>query len=174
MTKETLRTALERNWDEIGQREKELNGASDRAAAILAAAYFEAKLHDAIMREFSIRNRDLSILLESGEKIFKHNNPIKNFADKIEIAFALGLYSDEVRKNLHKIREIRNHFAHASMPITFEHDDISNKCRQLNLNNFTQPDSLRTKYINYLKEIEYNIKSKSYPLCEETVDGNGK
>ena len=159
MTEETLRETIERTWNELEAYYEEINGASDRAAAILAAEYFSGKLRDAIMRGFAGRNREFGELIDSGGNVFKRNNPISNFSAKTEIGFALGLYSNEIRKNLHKIQEVRNVFAHASKPIKFDHDEIAKKCCELKPNVLPDPDSLRNRYIGYLKEVENNIQN---------------
>ena len=102
MTEETVRETVKRVWEELERYYDELNGASDRAAAILASAYFEGKLGDAIMRRFTQANSAFFEQMELGNKVFKDYNPIRDFAAKIEIGFALGLYNNEIRKNLQK------------------------------------------------------------------------
>ena len=124
MTEETVQETFEQIWDEVERYYDELNGASDRAAAILAAAYFEGKLGDAIMCRFAQISSSFSEQKELGNVAFETHNTIKDFSAKIEIGFGLGLYNNEIRKNLQKAREIRNKFAHASKPVEF--DDAEN------------------------------------------------
>ena len=161
MTEETVRETLERVWDELERYYDELNGASDRAAAILAAAYFEGKLGDAIMCRFAQISSAFLEQIELGYRVFKDYDPIRDFSAKIEIGFALGLYNNEIctRKNLQKAREIRNKFAHASKPIEFDNAQIATICRQLEPNVLPDPDTLRSRYITYLKEVERHIQN---------------
>ena len=158
MTEETVRETVKRVWEELERYYDELNGASDRAAAILASAYFEGKLGDAIMRRFTQANSAFFEQMELGNKVFKDYNPIRDFAAKIEIGFALGLYNNEIRKNLQKIRQARNKFAHASKPVEFDDAEIANICRQLKSGIVPDPDKSRSRYITYLKEVEKHIQ----------------
>ena len=162
MTEETVRETLERVWDELKRYYDELDGASDRAAAILAAAYFEGKLGDAIMCRFAQMSSAFSDQIELGNRVFKKHNPIRNFSAKVEIGFALGLYNDEIRKNLQKAGKIRNKFAHASKPVEFDDAKIATICRQLEPNVLPDPGTLRSRYITYLKEVERHIQ---YPAA---------
>ena len=84
MTEETVRETLERVWDELERYYDELNGTSDRATAILAAAYFEAKLGDAIIYRFAQISSAFSDQIELGNRVFKKHNPIRNFSAKCQ------------------------------------------------------------------------------------------
>ena len=161
MTEETGLETLERLWNELERYDDELNGASDRATAILAAAYFEGKLGDAIMHRFAQMSSTFSDQMELGNKVFKDYNPIRDFSAKIEIGFAIGLYNNEIRKNLQKFRQIRNKFAHASKPVGFDDAEIVIIFRQLDPGVLPDPDTLRSRYITYLKEVEKHIR---YPV----------
>ena len=162
MAEETVRDTLERLRDELERYYDELNGTSDRATAILAAAYFEGKLGDAIMCRFSQMSSAFSDQIELGNRVFKKYNPIRNFSVKIEVGFALGFYNEEIRKNLHKVGKIRNKFAHASKPVEFDDAEIAAICLQLEPNVLPDPDTSRSRYITYLKEVEKHIQ---YPVA---------
>src|SRR6266481_2764707 len=68
---------------------------NDRAAAIMAGAFVE----DALCRAVGHRS---------------------SFYSRIEGGFERGLYKGLVQNDLHVIRSIRNAFAHAIRPITFD------------------------------------------------------
>jgi len=72
---------------------------NDRAAAIMAGAFVE----DALFRVVGRRS---------------------SFHSMIETGFERGLYKGLVRNDLHTIRSIRNAFAHAIRPITFDTDEV--------------------------------------------------
>ena len=160
MTEDALLESLERRWDELKRYDDELNGTSDRATAILATAYFDGKLGDAIMCRFFQLSSAFSDQKTSGG-VFKEHDPIRNFLAKIEVGFALGLYNDEIRKNLHKVGKIRNKFAHSSKPIEFGDDEIANICRQLDPNDVSELETPRRRYIAYLKEVERHLQSST-------------
>ena len=132
----------------------ELDGESDRAAAILAAAYFEERLCDAIMRKFTTINKDLR------EKIFTGYGPLSTFSAKIDIARALGIYDQKTYNALHKIKKIRNMFAHASTPIEFNQQEIADLCRNLTSKPPLKSENMRARYIHYLEEVENDIMNK--------------
>ena len=132
----------------------ELDGESDRAAAILASAYIEDRLRDAIMRKFTTINKELR------DKVFTGYGPLSTFSAKIDIACALGLYDQKTRKKLHHVKTIRNKFAHAPTPIEFDQKDIADLCRKLTLNSLSVPESMRARYIHYLEEVENYIMNR--------------
>ena len=158
MTEETLQETLERNWDALVRYDEELNGTSDRATAILAAAYFEDKLGDAIMRRFAQLSSAFADQVELRNRVFKNVDPIRNFSAKIEIGFAIGLYNDGIRKKLRKVGEIRNEFAHTSKPVEFDDAEIASKCCQLETCILPDSDTSRSRYITFLKEVEKHIQ----------------
>ena len=119
---------------------------SDRAAAILAAAYFEDRLRDAIMTRFVALNRRDEI------EIFKDYGPLSTFKAKVDIAFALGLYDRKIRKDLHTVRRIRNKFAHSSEPMNST-TTVAAECRKLDTKAVQDSDNLRERYLTYLREI---------------------
>ncbi len=146
MSKEekTRRQIIERAYDyQIALAEE-----SDRAAAILAAAYFEDRLRDAIMTRFVALNRRDEI-----DEIFKTYGPLSTFKAKVDIAFALGLYDRKIRKDLHTVRRIRNKFAHSSEPMEFNHNQVAAECRKLDTKAVQDSDDLRERYLTYLREI---------------------
>ena len=139
----TLRQSIERAWD----YQTALAEESDRAAAILAAAYFEDRLRDAIMTRFVALNR------QDDAEIFKHYGPLSTFKAKVDIAFALGLYDRKTKKGLHTVRQIRNEFAHSPEPMEFDHEKVAAKCRKLDTKAVQDSDDLRERYLTYLREI---------------------
>ena len=140
----TLRETIERAYDyQIALAEE-----SDRAAAILAAAYFEDRLRDAIMTRFVALNCRDEI-----DEIFKAYGPLSSFKAKVDIAFALGLYDRKIRKDLHTVRRIRNKFAHSSEPMEFNHNQVADECRKLDTKAVQDSDGLRERYLTYLREI---------------------
>jgi DNA-binding MltR family transcriptional regulator len=80
-----------------------LRGETDRAAAVLGAAY----LDDHLEKVFRARLRS-----ETPDTVYRYRGPLGDFASKIDLAFALGWITTELRDDLHVIREIRNKFAH--------------------------------------------------------------
>lgn len=83
----------------------EMGGDSDRAAAIVGAAWVEEALGDSI-------SSFLESHAESAKRLFNGSAPLASFSAKIDLARLLGITDDEIRSDLHSIRVIRNEFAH--------------------------------------------------------------
>ena len=151
----------------------ELNGESDRAAAILGAANFDVWLGEIIEAHFGVLSGEMSCNLR--KRLFKSYGPLSTFAAKIDIACALGLYDEDIRKGLHTVRKIRNEFAHESRPITFDGPKISSLCekldiepvRRLNIKTAPGPSGLRERYLTYLKQ----VKDKIYLTAQAALRG---
>ena len=54
--------------------------------------------------------------------------PMSSLYATIELGYAMGLYRQAIREDLHKIREVRNAFAHARKPIGFRDPEIMKVC----------------------------------------------
>ena len=90
-----------------------------RGAAILIAANVELAL-DMALRTYLNSDR-LNL-------VFGLNKALGSFANKTAMAYALGMFNDEMYANLELIRDIRNTFAHSQCPITFETPQVSDAC----------------------------------------------
>ena len=148
----TLRETIEEVYDEIVNYANEFANESDRAAAVLAAALFEESLREAIVKRF----------VEVDKKTADHFNiyqPIYSFRDKINIAFLLGLYDQEILKGLHTVLTIRNKFAHRPKPLFFCSKEVADLCRNLDTRTTLDPNEFRERYMHYLREVESDIQS---------------
>jgi hypothetical protein len=104
----------------------ELLGPSDRACALLGAAYLERNLIflvQAKMRAFTKK--------ESDALFFDERAILKTFSARAEIAYALEIISKEEKTTLDSVRRVRNVFAHPIRPVTFEHELIAAVCKTL-------------------------------------------
>jgi hypothetical protein len=97
----------------------EIKKETDRGAAILAATIIDNILENLITAR----------LIESPKSrtaLFEHPNaPLHNLYAKIELGFALGLFTSERRKSLHLIRRVRNKFAHRVDAAYFDFPEIA-------------------------------------------------
>ncbi len=105
---------------------KELMGESDRAAALVAAAEVESYLVHLLMFEFTRLSEEERELL-----FFGRNGTLSEFADRISVAYGLGVIHPDERDDLDRIRRIRNAFAHSAIPLTFENELIATECSRL-------------------------------------------
>ena len=98
---------------------------NDRGAALLLATIPETSLRIAIEQKLGLAEEHRPMLFE------EEAAPLRDFAAKIRMGYALGLFGEETKKNLDIIRAIRNVFAHAAHPVNFSTVEISNACALL-------------------------------------------
>ncbi len=100
---------------------REFQAESDRAAAILAAAYLDDLLSRLLLASFVDDSRSCRDLV-NGER------SLSSFAARIAACYAFGLVSESERFDLDQVRDIRNKFAHERQGLTFVDESISAKC----------------------------------------------
>ena len=106
---------------------KELNGESDRAAALVAAADVDYWLIMLLRSKLSYKLTDI----ERNDLLYGKRAPLSDFSARISIAYGFGLIHSDERDDLNRIRHIRNAFAHAVISLTFEHELIAKECAHL-------------------------------------------
>lgn len=104
--------------------QREFDGASDRAAAIVAGAFLDEVLQE-LLQEFFVEH------VSSDKKIFQGTGPLATFSAKIDLAYRLGLVSEREFRALHIIRDIRNEFAHQLDDISFTTQSVAARCRNI-------------------------------------------
>src|SRR5205823_1682 len=60
-----------------------------------------------------------------------HNAPLHTFHAKIVMGYSLGIYGQVTREDLHRMRLIRNAFAHSPRAITFDTPAVTKLCLEL-------------------------------------------
>jgi hypothetical protein len=98
---------------EIDALLSEIDTHNHRAAAVLGGAFVEDAL------EYAIQRRFVALGKERLDSLFEYPGPLSSFDAKIQVGFAIGLYGPIIRHDLDVIRRIRNGFAHAKKPISF-------------------------------------------------------
>ena len=58
------------------------------------------------------------------EKLFTGYGPLSSFSAKIDIAYSLNLITENLKGDLHILREIRNEFAHSTVMLHFDTDEM--------------------------------------------------
>src|SRR3984885_4981880 len=117
-------------WQEEVTAEK-----NDRGAAILLGTNVENAIQSAIVRFIDVQAG------QSG-RLFRSNAPLSSFANKITIAYALNIFGEETQTNLELIRSVRNTFAHAKVPITFETTEVQRACEFLTIPTLLPPHTV--------------------------------
>lgn len=99
-----------------------LNEQNDRGAALVAAAIPEKSLANLI------RSYLVPLSKPDYEALFERDAPLSSFSRKIRVGYAFGLFNIEIRRDLDRIREIRNTFAHSMVPIRFSTPAVKTAC----------------------------------------------
>jgi len=119
--------AAELAADDFGEYYREIAEiANPRGAAILLAAHLEEALELALSRR-------LQISPSSRGNVAGYDRAMETLDGKIRMAHGIKLISDETRSNLDIVRRIRNAFAHAIKPLTFETKEIAEACQLLKI-----------------------------------------
>src|ERR1700730_9248824 len=105
---------------------KEIEEAPDRVAAIVGAALVEDALRWALNSFFLLQISDIE-----ERELFENDGVLSSFHAKILMGFALGLFGTAARNDLVRIKNIRNAFAHAPRPLSFDTPEIASECEKL-------------------------------------------
>lgn len=109
---------------------RELDGQSDRGAAIVGVALVEDTLTSAL-------HSFLDSHPKAWQRLFHGSAPLANFSAKIDLCRLIGLITDTIYSDLHILRDVRNQFAHQVMhkadnsQLTFTTPHIQDKCMSL-------------------------------------------
>ena len=102
---------------EVTETYSEIHSSSDRACAIISAAFIEDRLQRAICRRLLDDDRTV-------KKITSPNGALSGFENKILLGYLLGVYNKETRDNLLVVGQIRNKFAHYTKIRSFDNPNF--------------------------------------------------
>jgi hypothetical protein len=100
--------------EEANKAWEEIRTGTPRAAATVAASI----VHNAI--SWALRMRCWEEPPFKFDELLDPPGPLSSFYSCIDMAFALGVFGPVFRGDLHVVRRIRNGFAHAQVPVTFD------------------------------------------------------
>jgi DNA-binding MltR family transcriptional regulator len=98
----------------------ELQGETDRAAAVLGPALLDDLLRQLLSANMASPN--------VAQKLLAPNRPLGTFSARILAAEAFGLINALEAKDLNRLREIRNKFAHQLHGLCFADQSIRDSC----------------------------------------------
>jgi hypothetical protein len=105
---------------------REIESASDRVTAIVAAAFIEERLRDAISARLLRDPKGL-------KNLFDPDGALGNYETRVKMGYMLGIYVKETRDNLEAIGKIRNRFAHRTHITDFNHKELEPFFKQITL-----------------------------------------
>jgi hypothetical protein len=94
----------------------------DRAAVLVCVSVFEQVLEDAIWEQAAPHAQN------ERRRFFGESGVASSLADKILLAYVLGVIGPKTRGDLDQVRQIRNVFAHAKRHIDFQNTNIVKMC----------------------------------------------
>lgn len=109
-----------------------LRTGTDLTVAITGTAVLEATLEQLLIEKFYSSRAELV------GQIFNTRGPLSDFNGKILVAEAFGIVTRIMAQELHSVRAIRNTFAHAKLPLSFDHELIEKEVRSLKMINAIQ------------------------------------
>lgn len=98
---------------------------SDRTAAVLAGGYLDSFLEAALRSVFVTGNRI--------DELFEGQAALGSLGNKISLAYALGLATEALARDMDFVRKIRNHFAHHIWESAFEISPVSDWCKEIGI-----------------------------------------
>ena len=127
MAKDTLRSLSTRlpEPEEFDRLMLRLAHEDDRTAAIVGASFVESSLEYLLVSSFKVREVDLN------QKLFENRGPLSDFNSKILVAQAFDVISGKLAADIQRIRRIRNCFAHARLPVTFDEPVVAKEVSDL-------------------------------------------
>jgi DNA-binding MltR family transcriptional regulator len=109
---------------------KSLVHESDRGCILIGIALLDEALVENLRLAF---RKDPTVKKKFIDPLFESSGPLNSFSHRINIAFALGTISADVRDDLHTLRKLRNETAHLYGPTSFQDQRIRSKLKSLRI-----------------------------------------
>jgi DNA-binding MltR family transcriptional regulator len=95
-----------------------------RSVAIIAGAIIEGMLERIIISH--LKDKEPNLI----GRLFKNKGPLSDFDSKILIAHAFWIITPADAEDLHRIKSVRNAFAHATQKVTFDTPEILSQLKE--------------------------------------------
>lgn len=151
---------------------------ADRATALVLGSILEQGLELAILSHCVLGWNTSEAEAEQRKLFSGGGDGPMNFAVKIRIGYALGVYGPNTRADLDTMRHVRNFFAHDRSHLTFDDKDVSALCDQLKwIKKFPwggvvgeEPSTSRERYIETVKSFfPYLTVGVGHPIKYSTA-----
>jgi DNA-binding MltR family transcriptional regulator len=120
------RPAVEIGAEIIGAMDEEFHDAPDRILAIVGAAYLDSLLEE-LLRAIFLEDR------EEADRLLGFDRPLGSNGSRYQLAYCLGLITENQRDDLKLIAKIRNAFAHRFDIQSFNHAEPSKFIEKLHV-----------------------------------------
>ncbi len=131
---------------------------NDRGSALLAVTNADMALTQAI---YNVLRPDDA----AKDKLEQEGGPLQSFGQRIIMGRVLGIYGADTQHNLDMLRHIRNAFAHAHVPITFQTKEVTDAICLFRTLPLFPPYVLNAQ----LKEVPLEPRARFHHHCEVTT-----
>lgn len=146
---------------ELVEFRQSLTGETDRGCALSATARLEDELGH-LLRGVFVSDSEVA------DSVLKGNGPLASLSARIDTAYLLGLISPRAARDLHLIRKIRNIFAHRAGIVRFADPEISDRCKELYHDVWSQRLEPRQKFTRVVMGILGVIVSSKAQVKQST------
>ena len=112
----------------------------DATFALVISTAVDQALELAIATHFEAEDDVISLVFDGNA-----NGPLGDFAARIKMGRALGIYPAAIKEELDLIRHIRNAFAHSWEKLDFANETVIAACSQLRIPNHLKQNPLKPK-----------------------------
>lgn len=167
----TMDPFSENSFERMAALAKELEGESDRAAAIVGAAWVEEALGAAVESILHPHKK-------ARDRLFGRSGPLATFAAKIDLATLFGFIDEAIRLDLDSIRDVRNVFAHdithkvTHAALGFGSDSIKGRCLALRCVAHLKLSDPREAFIRACASL--NAELYFVPMLSSKISGTGR
>jgi DNA-binding MltR family transcriptional regulator len=149
--------------EEFDTLKKELETGPDRATAIIAALYAEDAI-GALVRTYLARSDDKVM-----NELHGRDGPLSSFYSTILLAHGLGAIDETTKQKLSTIRQIRNAFAHAIRPISFQTPEVVDAVQKLQPSEKINASNARAVYIDTIWGMAYRLSRDATKRFEKQI-----
>ena len=103
---------------------QEIENERDRGGALVACQFLDNRLLQTIQTRLH-RNDNIE------GSLFRGKGGLASFSSRIDLGFLLQLYPNSTRDLMHRIRAVRNDFAHDLAPIRFTSPSVAARCNNI-------------------------------------------
>lgn len=148
--------------EDIAEFTRQLNNElNDRGSPLLAVTNADVALSQALYQCLRIGEAER-------DDIDKPGGPLETFSQRITMGRALKIYGPDTEYNLDLLRLIRNAFAHAHVPITFETKEVAaaiglfrsspvSPPRPVDVENKAVPSGNRQRFHHHCEIVTHNL-----------------
>lgn len=112
---------------------------NDRALVLVAGGMLEDFLGGMIQLKLEVMKGGWFIDDDIND-LYDSYGPFSTFDLKIRFAGSIGMLTPEYRKDIERIKSIRNYFAHETSPVSFSDKDVIQECENLQIWRATRAD----------------------------------